>query len=73
MVQTLFHVASHPIQYQVGGSCKGAVVLLLRTGGKVKRYETLATSISQDQTQDPHNSKNSRPDKEFNLTVRQGD
>ena len=61
MVQTRFHVASHPIQYQVGGSRKGDVVFLLRTGGKVKRYETLATSISRHQTQDPDYSKEFTP------------
>jgi hypothetical protein len=54
--ETLFHVSSHPIQYQVGGSRKRDVVFLLQTGER-ERYETLATSISQDQTQDPDNTK----------------
>jgi hypothetical protein len=47
----------------VGGSRKREVVFLLQTGER-ERYETLATSISQDQTQDPDNTK------EF--TLRQG-
>jgi hypothetical protein len=54
--RTLFHVSSHPIQYQVGGSRKRKVVFLLQTGER-KRRETLATCISQDQTQDPDNTK----------------
>jgi hypothetical protein len=56
MPKTLFHVSSHPIQYQVGGSRKRDAVFPLQAGNRERR-ETLATSISRDQTQDPDNTK----------------